>query len=118
MLTDFPRDKDHDVHIPVESCEVPAGIQLVYADDRDRQRTVALEGAALLDFGRVKAFRRPPAYRGLLFPGGDGCLATSSIRQERRPAPSSHHFASIMSDQMSYERSHDTMLTQGPLYSS
>ena len=28
---------------------------------------------------------------GLLFPGGDGCFATSSIRQERRPAPSSHH---------------------------
>src|SRR5690242_11732849 len=32
---------------PVESCELPTGIQLVYADDRDRQRTVALEGAAL-----------------------------------------------------------------------
>src|SRR6516162_4709066 len=27
---------------------------------------------------------------GLLFPGGDGCLPASSIRQERRPAPSSH----------------------------
>jgi hypothetical protein len=24
-------------------------------------------------------------------PGGDGCFANSSIRQERRPAPSSHH---------------------------
>jgi hypothetical protein len=33
------------------SRELPTGIQLVYNDDRDRQRTVALEGAAPLDFG-------------------------------------------------------------------
>ena len=26
---------------------------------------------------------------------GDGCLATSSIRQERRPAPSSHHTTEV-----------------------
>src|SRR6266536_2115698 len=32
---------------------------------------------------------------GLLFPGGDGCLPTSSIRQERRPAPSSHHIVPV-----------------------
>jgi len=70
MRTDPPRDEDHLVHVPVESCELPTGIQLVYADDRDRQRTVALEDAALLDFGQVKAFRRPPAYRGQgNFPG-------------------------------------------------
>ena len=70
MLTDSPRDKDHDVHIPVESCELPTGIQLVYADDRDRQCTVDLEDAALLDFGQVKVFRRLPAYRGQRnFPG-------------------------------------------------
>ena len=30
-------------------------------------------------------------HRGPPLPGGDGCLPTSSIRQERRPAPSSHH---------------------------
>ncbi len=47
-----PRDEDHLVHVPVESCELPTGIQLVYADDRDRQRTVALEGAALVALNR------------------------------------------------------------------
>ena len=70
VRTNPPHDEDHHVHVPVESCELPTGIQLVYADDRDRQRTVALEDAALLDFGQMKAFRRPPAYRGQgNFPG-------------------------------------------------
>jgi len=65
--------------VPVESCELPTGIQFVYADDRDRQRTVALEGAALLDFGQVKAFRRPPAYRGQRnFPGWWWSVTTRS----------------------------------------
>ena len=32
--------------------------------------------------------------RGPPLPGGDGCFAPSSIRQERRPAPSSHQFTS------------------------
>jgi hypothetical protein len=45
----------------VKSCELPDGIQLVYADDRDRQRTISLEEAALLDFGRMKPFRTPRA---------------------------------------------------------
>ena len=76
MVTDSPRDEDRDVHLPVESCELPTGIQLVYADDRDRQCTVALEDAALLDFGQVKAFRRLlPAYRGQRnFQAGGGRL--------------------------------------------
>ena len=62
--------KERDIHAPVEACELPDGIQLVYADDRDRRHAVALEEAALLDFGQVKAFRKPPAYRGQRnFPG-------------------------------------------------
>ena len=79
MLTNPPRDEDHHVHVPVESCELPAGIQLVYADDRDRQRSVALEDAALLNVGQVKAFRRPPAYRGQRnFPGWWWSVTTRS----------------------------------------
>jgi hypothetical protein len=63
-------NEDRRIPAPVEPYELPDGIQLVYADDRDRQRTVALEDAALLDFGRVKPFRKPPAYRGQRnFPG-------------------------------------------------
>lgn len=63
-------DKERDVHAPVESCELPDDIQLVYVDDRDRRRTVALEDPAGLDFGMAKAFRKPPAYRGQRnFPG-------------------------------------------------
>jgi hypothetical protein len=62
--------KERDIHAPVEPCELPDGIRLVYADDRDRRHAVALEEAALLDFGQVKAFRKPPAYRGQRnFPG-------------------------------------------------
>jgi hypothetical protein len=57
--------EDQHVYGPVESCELPDGIQLVYADDRDRQRTISLEEAALLDFGRVEAFRTPSAYRAV-----------------------------------------------------
>jgi hypothetical protein len=79
VRTNPPRDEDHLVHLPVESCELLTGIQLVYADDRDRQRTVALEDAALLDFGQVKAFRRPPAYRGQRnFPGWWWSVTTRS----------------------------------------
>jgi hypothetical protein len=63
-------DKERDVHALVESCELPDDIQLVYVDDRDRRRTVALENAAGLDFGMAKAFRKPSAYRGQRnFPG-------------------------------------------------
>jgi hypothetical protein len=63
-------DERRDVHAPVEPCELPDDIQLAYVDDRDRRRTVAIEGAAGLDFGLAKAFRKPPAYRGQRnFPG-------------------------------------------------
>jgi hypothetical protein len=63
----------------VESCELPDGIQLVYADDRDRQRTISLEEAALLDFGQVKGFRTPSAYRGQRnFPGWWWSVTTRS----------------------------------------
>jgi hypothetical protein len=63
-------DEDRHIHVPVDPCELPGGIQLVYADDCDRQRAVSLEDAALLDFGTVKPFRKPPAYRGQRnFPG-------------------------------------------------
>jgi hypothetical protein len=76
VRTNPPRDEDHLVHVPVESCELPTGTQLVYADDRDRQ---ALWLAALLDFGQVKAFRRPPAYRGQRnFPGWWWSVTTRS----------------------------------------
>ena len=57
-------------HPAVEPCELPDGIRLVYADDRGRRRTLRLEDAALCDFGQVKPFREPPAYRGQRnFPG-------------------------------------------------
>jgi hypothetical protein len=63
-------DDERDAHAPVEPCELPDDIQLVYVDDRDRRRTVALEDAAGFDFGLAKAFRKPPAYRGQRnFPG-------------------------------------------------
>ena len=54
----------------MELCDLPDDLQLVFVDDRDRRRTLALEDAAVLDFGMVKAFRKPPAYRGQRnFPG-------------------------------------------------
>jgi hypothetical protein len=63
-------DEQSDAHAPVEPCELPDDIQLVYVDDRDRRRAIALEDAAGLDFGMAKAFRKPPAYRGQRnFPG-------------------------------------------------
>jgi hypothetical protein len=63
-------DERRDVHAPVEPCELPDDIQLAYVDDRDHRRTVPIEGAAGLDFGLAKAFRKPPAYRGQRnFPG-------------------------------------------------
>jgi hypothetical protein len=57
-------------HAPVVPCELPAGILLVYADDRGRQHTVDLHDANLVDFGLAKPLRKPPAYRGQRnFPG-------------------------------------------------
>jgi len=63
-------DEQRETHGPVEPCELPNDIQLVYVDDRDRRRTIALEDAAGLDFSLAKAFRKPLAYRGQRnFPG-------------------------------------------------
>jgi hypothetical protein len=42
-------DEARDAHAPVEPCELPVDMQLVYVDDRNRRRTVALEDAAGLD---------------------------------------------------------------------
>lgn len=59
-----------DVHPPITAVELPDGIQLAYADERDRRHVVALEDAAAVDFGRSRPFRKPPAYRGQRnFPG-------------------------------------------------
>lgn len=64
------RSEERDDHLLVEPCELPDAIRLVYAGDRDRRHAVLLEDAALLDFGQVKTFRKPPAYRGQRnFPG-------------------------------------------------
>jgi hypothetical protein len=54
----------------VEPCGLPGGIRLAYVDDSGRHRSVGVDDAALRDFGQVKAFREPPAYRGQRnFPG-------------------------------------------------
>jgi len=54
----------------VTPCELPDGIQLVYADDRGGRQVVAVDDAGLIDFGRTRPFRKPPAYRGQRnFPG-------------------------------------------------
>jgi hypothetical protein len=40
------------------------------ASDRDRRHAIGLKDAVAIDFGRVRAFRNPPAYRGQRnFPG-------------------------------------------------
>jgi len=70
VVTDQLHVAEHDRHLPVVPCELPDGVQLVYADDRDRRQVVALEDAAAVDFGRTRPFRKPPAYRGQRnFPG-------------------------------------------------
>ena len=50
-------------------------------------RTFRDRAITLVNLPAVVCFR----HRGPPLPGGDGCFAPSSIRQERRPAPSSHH---------------------------
>lgn len=58
------------MHPPIATVDLPEGIQLVCADERDRRRVVDLEDAALIDFGRSRPFREAPAYRGQRnFPG-------------------------------------------------
>jgi hypothetical protein len=76
-------DEQRDAHAPVEPCELPDDIQLVYVDDRDRRRAIALEDAAGLDFGLAKAFRKPPAYRGQRnFPGWWSATTRSHVVYE------------------------------------
>ena len=68
-------DEELYAHAPVEPCELPDDIQLVYVDARDRRRTVAIDDAAGIDFDVAKAFRKPPAYRAnATSPGGGGLL--------------------------------------------
>jgi hypothetical protein len=70
VLPNISCDTRSATHTPVEPCDLPDDLQLVFVDDRDRRRTLALEDAAVLDFGMAKAFRKPPAYRGQRnFPG-------------------------------------------------
>ena len=66
-------------HPPVIPCELPDGIQFVYLDDRGRRRTIALEQARAVDFGRERSFREPPAYRRQRnFPGWWWSVTTRS----------------------------------------
>jgi hypothetical protein len=70
VLLNISCDTRSATHTLVEPCDLPDDLELVFVDDRDRRRTLALEDAAVLDFGMVKAFRKPPAYRGQRnFPG-------------------------------------------------
>jgi hypothetical protein len=70
VLTNQWHEKGRDHHVPVEPCELPDDIQLIYVDGRNGRHAIALEDAALLDFGPLKASRKPPAYRGQRnFPG-------------------------------------------------
>lgn len=77
--TDHPNISQRSLRLPVEPCELPDGIQLVYVDERDRQHVIALEEAAGVDFCQMRAFRRSPAYRGQRnFPGWWWSVTTRS----------------------------------------
>jgi hypothetical protein len=79
VTTNQPHAAQRDLHLPVTRCELPDGIQLAYADDCGRRHAIALEEAAAVDFGRVRAFRRPSAYRGQRnFPGWWWSVTTKS----------------------------------------
>ena len=70
MVTNQLHVTERAVHPPIVPCDLPDGIQLVYADDRDCRHAVTLEAASAIDFGQVRPFRKPPAYRGQRnFPG-------------------------------------------------
>ena len=70
MRASQPNAIERNPHLTAKPCELPDGIQLVYTDDRDRRRAIVLQDAPGIDFGRVRAFRQPPAYRGQRnFPG-------------------------------------------------
>jgi hypothetical protein len=70
VITNQLHAAERAVHPPIVPCDLPDGIQLVYADDRDYRHAVTLEAASAIDFGQVRPFRKPPAYRGQRnFPG-------------------------------------------------
>jgi hypothetical protein len=70
MSSDEPDSPARSGRAPLVPCALPDGIQLVYADDRDRRHKIGLEEASTLYFRRTVAFRQPPAYRGQRnFPG-------------------------------------------------
>jgi hypothetical protein len=69
-MTNWLVAAEPDVHPPITAVELPDGIQLAYADERDRRCAVDLENADAIDFGQSRPFRKPPAYRGQRnFPG-------------------------------------------------
>jgi hypothetical protein len=66
-------------HPPVVPCDLPDGIQLVYTHDRGHRHAITLDEAGAIDFGRARAFREPPAYRGQRnFPGWWWSVTTRS----------------------------------------
>src|SRR5260370_30596825 len=67
----------------------PDGLQLAPVHRHPHQHTAPPVQVHPDDLPAVICSR----HRGPPLPGGDGCFAPSSIRQERRPAPSSHHLA-------------------------
>jgi hypothetical protein len=70
MRATHPNAPGRHLHPPVQLCQLPDSIQLVYVDDRGLRHAIALEGATRVDFGRIRAVRQPPAYRGQRnFPG-------------------------------------------------
>ena len=74
-----PNATDLHLPLPVEPRQLPDGIQLVHSDDRGLRHAIALEGATGIDFGRVRAGRQPPAYRGQRnFPGWWWSVTTRS----------------------------------------
>jgi hypothetical protein len=79
VITDPLRAAERNSHTPVTPCELPDGIQLVYVDDRGRRRAIALDEGETIDFGRMRPFREPPAYRGQRnFPGWWWSVTTRS----------------------------------------
>lgn len=49
---------------------MPEGTELLYVDDRGHRHVTELAEAAQVETGRVRSYRRPPAYRGQRnFPG-------------------------------------------------
>jgi hypothetical protein len=67
------------VYPPVADVDLPEGIRLTFADDRDRRHVIDLEDAAGVDFSQSRPFRKLPAYRGQRnFPGWWWSVTTRS----------------------------------------